>query len=119
MFLPGRLHSIIPFSLALFAGCSSGGGQLGTLQTQNRSLLEQNKVQLAEIENLNTHARRLEDKLIDAERQLAALENDPSDGTVVKSDGRPASVFDRSMDPANRAASEPDSSAHTDGGQRR
>jgi hypothetical protein len=65
--------------LALVAGgCSSTGGQLGTLRTQNRSLLEQTNAQLAEIENLKEHARRLEDKLIDAEEQLTALENQNS-----------------------------------------
>ena len=84
------LRASVLFWLAplLAAGCSSTGGQLGTLQTQNRSLLEQNRVQLAEIENLKTHARRLEDKLIDAERQLAALErrNEPDRQRMVSKD---------------------------------
>jgi uncharacterized protein HemX len=74
MFSQARISNLIWLSLLLAGGCSSTGGQLGTLQTQNRSLLEQNRVQLAEIENLKTHSRRLEDKLIDAERQLTTLE---------------------------------------------
>jgi hypothetical protein len=70
--LSTAVYCVLLFAAALFAGgCSSTGGQLGTLQTQNRSLLEQNRAQLAEIENLKTHARRLEDKLIDAEALLA------------------------------------------------
>ena len=74
MFSPGRIPLLLGLALLLAGGCSSTGGQLGTLQTQNRGLLEQNRIQLAEIENLKTHSRRLEDKLIDAERQLAARE---------------------------------------------
>jgi hypothetical protein len=57
------------------AGCTGAGGSLGTLQTQNRSLLEQNRAQIAEIENLKSHSRRLEDKLIDAEQNLALMED--------------------------------------------
>jgi hypothetical protein len=68
-----RFQSTICLTALTLGGCSSAGGQLGTLQTQNRSLIEQNKAQLAEIENLKTHAHRLEDKLIDAERELASL----------------------------------------------
>jgi hypothetical protein len=66
----------LPLAVALFtAGCSSNGGQLGTLRTQNRSLLEQNNAQLAEIENLKTHSRRLADRLIAAEEELAARQD--------------------------------------------
>jgi hypothetical protein len=66
----------VTFLLALFlSGCSSGGGQLGTLRTQNRTLLEQNKTQLAEIENLRAHARWLQDKLESTEQELTALED--------------------------------------------
>ena len=95
----GRMPELLGFALLLAGGCSSTGGQLGTLQTQNRSLLEQNRVQLAEIENLKTHARRVEDKLIDAERQVAALERQdaPDRQGVVSSDDRDgSSLFDRS-----------------------
>ena len=83
-----RVSVLVWLAPLLAAGCSSTGGQLGTLQTQNRSLLEQNRVQLAEIENLKTHARRLEDKLIEADRQLAALErrNGPERQRMVSRD---------------------------------
>jgi hypothetical protein len=79
-------------------GCSSAGGQLGTLQTQNRSLFEQNRVQLAEIENLKTHSRRLEDKLIEAERQLTALEREDQGNPkrlVSREDGTASSMFEK------------------------
>jgi hypothetical protein len=80
--------------IALVAcGCSSTGGQLGTLQTQNRSLLEQNRAQLAEMENLKAHARRLEDKLIEAERRQ---EGDIDRSRVADSQRDTVSVFDRS-----------------------
>jgi hypothetical protein len=43
-----------------------------TAQTQHRVLAEQNRVQLAEIENLRIHNRELEDRVISNEKQLAA-----------------------------------------------
>ena len=95
----GRFPELLGFTLLMAGGCSSTGGQLGTLQTQNRSLLEQNRVQLAEIENLKTHARRVEDKLIDAERQLAALERqEPPErqSAVARDDRDDSSLFDGS-----------------------
>jgi hypothetical protein len=59
--------------------------------------LEQNRVQLAEIENLKTHARRVEDKLIAAERQLAELERpEPAEqeGLASSNDRGGRSMFD-------------------------
>ena len=79
-------------------GCSSTGGQLGTLQTQNRSLLEQNRAQIAEMENLKAHSRRLENKLIEAERRLAEREGDNDRRRVAANREDAASVFDRSAD---------------------
>jgi hypothetical protein len=88
----GRVILGVFCALVAVAGCSSTGGQLGTLQTQNRSLLEQSKTQLAEIENLKTHARRLEDRLIESERQLAQRERggegDPHPYASVDEEGR-------------------------------
>lgn len=46
-------------------------GQALALETQNRSLREQNEAQLAEIENLKAHYRDVEDRLIEAERSMA------------------------------------------------
>ena len=43
-------------------------------QSQNRTLTEQTRAQLAEIENLKIHSRHVEDQLIRAEEDLARLE---------------------------------------------
>ncbi|MBU4271813.1 MAG: OmpA family protein [Planctomycetes bacterium] len=43
-------------------------------QARNRALAEQNRAQLAEIENLRRHDRTLEDRLIRGEKQLALLQ---------------------------------------------
>jgi len=104
MLPPGRLMPIVFCALFALAGCTSTGGQLGTLQTQNRGLLEQSKTQLAEIENLKSHTRRLEDKLIDAEHQLALLEHGDKPGRqrLVSGGGESGSVFDRDGDGFDR-----------------
>jgi chemotaxis protein MotB len=44
---------------------------LNAALTENRSLAEQNRVQLAEIDNLQAHNRTLEDRVIHNEKQLA------------------------------------------------
>jgi hypothetical protein len=97
--VPSFYKSIAAGSL-LFActGCTGVGGSLGTLQTQNRSLLEQNRAQIAEIENLKSHSRRLEDKLIEAERQLAFLEEQikPRQGRIAAEQNDSALDRDRS-----------------------
>ncbi len=43
-------------------------------QTENRALAEQNRAQLAEIDNLRVHGRTLEDRVIRSEKQLALLQ---------------------------------------------
>ena len=43
-------------------------------QAQNRALSEQNRAQLAEIDNLQAHCRTVEDRLLGDEKQLAALQ---------------------------------------------
>jgi len=43
-------------------------------QAQNRALAEQNRAQLAEIDNLQAHCRTVEDRLLRDEKQLAALQ---------------------------------------------
>jgi uncharacterized protein HemX len=113
--LPSRCHLFLVFAAALVlcAGCTGTGGSLGTLQTQNRTLLEQNRAQIAEIENLKSHSRRLEDKLIDAEQQLALLEQRMrGDGKrlAAEQDQR-ASAYDRSA----RQNNLPDATAGRDG----
>jgi chemotaxis protein MotB len=44
------------------------------LQSQNRTLTEQTKAQISEIENLKIHSRHVEDELIKAEEDLARAE---------------------------------------------
>jgi hypothetical protein len=109
----GQLATILTALVA--CGCSSTGGQLGTLQTQNRSLLEQNRAQLAEMENLKTHARRLEDKLIEAEQRLAERESGNDRQRVAGSTRDSASVFDRSAGKDN----DDEASAGVEGDRRR
>ncbi len=65
--------------VALFAtlascGCASSG-KVAALESQNRTLAEQTKAQLAEIENLKIHARGVEDRLIRAEEDLARADS--------------------------------------------
>jgi len=48
--------------------------QFNAIETQVRILNEQSKAQLAEISNLKTHSRKLEDQLLQAERELAAAQ---------------------------------------------
>ncbi len=57
---------------AALCGCQLvPASQFNTVQAQNRSLTEQNHAQLAELDNLKAHNRQIEDKLIQAEEQLA------------------------------------------------
>jgi chemotaxis protein MotB len=61
--------------LLAFAGCQTvTKSQFTSCQSQNRTLTEQTKAQLAEIENLKIHTRHVEDQLIRAEEDLARLE---------------------------------------------
>lgn len=56
-------------------GCSTvSKNQLTSCQSQNRTLTEQSRAQLAEIENLKIHSRHVEDQLIRAEEDLARFE---------------------------------------------
>jgi hypothetical protein len=57
--------------MAALACCGCAHSQVATLQSQNRTLTEQTKAQLAEIENLKIHSRSVEDRLIRAEEDLA------------------------------------------------
>jgi len=55
-------------------GCAVSRRKYNEAQAQNRVLSEQNRAQLAEIENLRTHCRHVEDRLIRAEEDLALIE---------------------------------------------
>ena len=66
-----------PLTLSLATACcllASGCGWVPRSQwvaadAQNRSLGEQSRAQLAEIENLKNHQRKIEDKLTEAESE--------------------------------------------------
>ncbi|HTQ39522.1 MAG TPA: OmpA family protein [Pirellulales bacterium] len=59
----------------MLSGCAfAPRGELTAAQEQNRLLSEQSQSQQAEIDNLQTHNHKLEDKLIQSEEQLAALD---------------------------------------------
>jgi chemotaxis protein MotB len=71
--------SRLPIFLVLAAacaapGCSASGRKATEAQAQNRVLTEQNRAQLAEIENLRAHNRQIEDQLIRTEDDLAMIE---------------------------------------------
>ncbi|MEX2118406.1 MAG: hypothetical protein WD847_02250 [Pirellulales bacterium] len=69
--------SVLAAALML-AGCSGcqvvSRNKLTACETQHHSLSEQNKALLAENENLKAHSRQVEDRLIRAEEDLAALD---------------------------------------------
>src|SRR5215831_7137148 len=61
--------------LATLSGCAfAPRSELTSAQLQNRLLSEQAIAQAAEIDNLKNHSHQIEDKLIDAEQQLAQLD---------------------------------------------
>jgi chemotaxis protein MotB len=61
--------------MAIAPGCQWGSpGQLSSAQMQSRVLTEQNQAQLQEIENLKAHNRTIENKLIQAEEELAEFD---------------------------------------------
>ena len=66
---------LAPLCLVLSGGCMVPRAQYASLETQNHALSEQNRAQLAEIENLNVHSRNTENQLRCAEEELAMLEN--------------------------------------------
>lgn len=55
-------------------GCLVPQSQVDALRTQNRSLSQQHQAQATQIENLQTHNRKVEDQLARAEESLALLE---------------------------------------------
>lgn len=68
------------------AGCRTvSQSKFDAAQTQNRTLSEQSKSQLAEIENLKVHARNVEDQLIRAEEDLARLDEQHRGGRLAGS----------------------------------
>lgn len=56
------------------AGCMVPKSQLAEANSLNQMLAEQNRSQIAQIENMSTHAHTLEDRLIRAEEQIASID---------------------------------------------
>src|SRR5437588_325193 len=48
--------------------------QLSSCEVKSRSLVEQSNAQLAEIANLKSHSRKLENQLLKAEEELAIID---------------------------------------------
>lgn len=73
-----RRSAMLLFSAV--AVCFAGGcafvpkTQFNAVETQVRILNEQSKAQLAEISNLKSHSRKLEDQLLQAEKELSAAQ---------------------------------------------
>ena len=62
--------------VALIAGCGwVPRSQWTAVQSQNKSLAEQSRAQLVEIDNLKNHQRSIEDQLLQAEDELAFLDD--------------------------------------------
>jgi chemotaxis protein MotB len=74
--------------------------QHAAVQSQNRTLTEQSRAQLAEIENLKVHSRSVEDRLIRAEQELARIEQ--RDGGRLAGGSLPGGVNGRLADLAGR-----------------
>lgn len=81
-------HQLALFAVIAVSGCGwVPQSKFSALESQSRILGEQNKSQLAEIENLKNHARTVEDQLIRAEQSLAKAEqkDTPSNAQLVES----------------------------------
>lgn len=89
-------------AIALAAsGCKMATpSQHAAVQSQNRTLTEQSRAQLAEIENLKVHSRSVEDRLINAEQELARVEQ--RDGKRLAGGSLPGGVNGRLADLAAR-----------------
>ncbi len=68
------LAGLALFASVMVAGCTTSNTKVSSLQSQNRMLTEQNRAQLAEIQNLKIHNRHVEDQLIRAEQELAQVD---------------------------------------------
>ncbi|MEN6407277.1 MAG: OmpA family protein [Thermoguttaceae bacterium] len=65
----------LPIALLTLSGCMATQTELNVAEAQNRALAEQNRAQLAEIDNLKAHARTLENRVIRSEDQVAKLQD--------------------------------------------
>ena len=69
----GTITALLALSISAGGCLWAPKGKLNELQSQNRTLSEQNRTLLAEIENLRTHSRKVEDQLLDAEHTIAGI----------------------------------------------
>lgn len=60
--------------LAASSGCLAPASQVNALKAENSTLVQRNNAQSARIENLEIHARTIEDQLMRAEEELALLD---------------------------------------------
>ena len=68
---------VLPLAFCAAAGCQVvPRNQLTGCETRCRVLAEQNRAQLAELENLKAHARDVEDRLMRTEKDLSLLEGE-------------------------------------------
>ena len=66
---------VLGVAAAAMSGCTLvPTTEFNACQAENRNLSDQNRAQLAEIQNLKVHSRDVEDRVIRSERQLARLE---------------------------------------------
>lgn len=63
--------------LAAVSGCGTvPRTQFDAISAQNRVLLEQRRTNLAEIDKLKSHARDVEDRLIESQQRVSRLESE-------------------------------------------
>jgi flagellar motor protein MotB len=75
--MPAARDALSLFVVAALASCGCqtvSQSKYAACQSQNRTLSEQTRAQLSEIENLKIHSRHVEDQLIRAEEDLARLD---------------------------------------------
>lgn len=68
------LFLLVSCTATSLCGCYVPKAQLTTAETQNRVLVQQNRAQLAEIENLKAHTHNTENQLLHTEQELAVLQ---------------------------------------------
>jgi chemotaxis protein MotB len=72
--LIGLVRLLCGTLLLALSGCFVPQTQLNDCQAQNRALSEQNRAQLAEIENLRVHSHNVEDRLMRSEEEYGLLQ---------------------------------------------
>ncbi len=99
----GSLGRLGFFAVLALCGCQTvSKSQFSACQSQNRTLTEQTRAQLAEIENLKIHTRHVEDQLIRAEEDLARAEQKGGRSKLARDGILPESLSGRLADLAAR-----------------